>query len=157
MKHLVRYAKNEFQTVDPILLIVSSEGYSEDLEPYFETKSQRYYAETNCIFWAKECLPISKKSIENFIDQKPMDKLVALAFCLINDDEERKKLLEDSTVVIFNCVLTEGNFENASVGNDREIKLLENGENGNVMSLKSLVKSIVTGILDFDLRRIMDS
>jgi hypothetical protein len=102
MEKLIKYSLSlyeEYQTL-PILLIISVEGYSnEEIKSKFKSNEDAFLMEANCQFWANRCYIISSESILGFIDERPLDKLVALACCFIDIDNSSHS--DDPTIKSF--------------------------------------------------------
>lgn len=89
----------KYQTL-PVLLIISVEGYSSgEIKSKFKLNEGSFMMEANCQFWANRCYIISSESILNFIDEYPLDKLVALACCFIDTDYSSHN--DDPTIKFF--------------------------------------------------------
>jgi hypothetical protein len=61
--------------------------------------------ETNSLFWAKRCFIITSESILGFIDEYPLDKLIALASCFI--DTEKCSQSDDPSIKYFINIVNE--------------------------------------------------
>jgi hypothetical protein len=102
MEELIKYSitlYEEYQIL-PILLIVSVEGYSsEEIKSKFKANQDVFLAAANCEFWAKRCYVLSWESILGFVNENPLNKLVALACCIINTVKSSQS--HDPTIKFF--------------------------------------------------------
>jgi hypothetical protein len=102
MEELIKYSLSLYEEYQflPTLLIISVEGYSsEEIKSKFKMNKDVFLMEASCDFWADRCYVLCRESILNFIDEHPMDKLVALACCII--DEENSSQSDDSAINFF--------------------------------------------------------
>lgn len=102
MEELIKYSLSlyeEYQIL-PILLVFSVEGFSsEEIKSKFKADKDVFVMEVNCEFWANRCYVLCRESILGFVDTYPLDKLVALACCLIDTDNNSHS--DDPTMKFF--------------------------------------------------------
>jgi hypothetical protein len=85
MRRLIKCSLSAYSRykVHPVVLIFAIKGFSGTaIEKEFAIASKKFFFKTDSKFWAKECLLLSSKSILDFINQSPMDPIVAIWYFL---------------------------------------------------------------------------